>query len=273
MIVQMHTGAVLELFWRHRGVRSWSQATALAFVLRYRKDRQAIRQLRQCLSQRIAGSEIWQLPEPDLLRRAAMLISNGRIVVAQYRSTERYAGTGVMFGSSWDPVLLLWRDDLHPDTDVFHAVRWLRRIQEVIRLIAKTPKDDNKDPRKLRNLEDELKGHSRELDRLRIMSVTGPLVPSLAHVNDELFAEETIKLLESGSLIPIYHRTPGALDIQGEPEPAPPPPAQRPIADRDEPDPNTFDSDHNAAEQAEALSAAAEDGVPFCEECAKAAAR
>ena len=42
MIVQMHTGAVLELFWRHRGVRSWSQATALAFLLRYRNDRQAI---------------------------------------------------------------------------------------------------------------------------------------------------------------------------------------------------------------------------------------
>ena len=79
-----------------------------------------------------------------------------------------------------------------------------------------------------------------------------------------------IQLLESGALIPIYHRTPGAIDAQGEPEGAPPPPAQRAIPDRDEPDGTTFDPDHNAAEQAEALSDAADDGVPFCEECARA---
>ena len=182
------------------------------------------------------------------------------------------SGTGVVIGSSWDPVLLLWRDDLHPDTDIRYAVWWLRRVEEVIRLVEKLREDDDKDPRRLRNLEDELTGHKRELDRLRMMSMTGPLIPSLAHVNDELFAEETIKLLESGALIAICHRTPGAVDAQGEPEAAPPPPAQRAISDRDEPDSNTFDPDHNAGEQAETLADAAEDGVPFCEECAKGAA-
>jgi hypothetical protein len=272
MIVQTHTGAVLELFWRHRGVRWWSQATALAFLSRYRKDRAAIRQLRQCLTQRSSGFEIWRLPETDLLRRAAMLISSGRLVVAQYRSTERCSGTGVVLGSSFDSVLLLWRDELEPGSDVAHAVQWLRRIQEVIRRV-KGQFDDNKDPRKLRNLEDECKGHQRELDRLRVMSVTGPLIPSLAHVSDEVFAEETIKLVESGTLIPIYHRTPSALEAEGEPEAAPPPPAQRPVADREEPDSNTFDPDHNAAQQASTLAEAAEDGVPFCEECAREAAR
>jgi hypothetical protein len=38
-----------------------------------------------------------------------------------------------------------------------------------------------------------------------------------------------------------------------------------------EPDPNTFGGDHDAAAQAAALSAAAQSGVPFCEECARAA--
>lgn len=272
MIVQMHTGAVLELFWRHRGVRSWSQATALAFLFRYRKDRQAIRQLRQSLAQRFSTFEIWRLGEEDLFRRTAMLITGGRLIVAQYRSTERMSGTGVVLGSSWDPVLLIWHDDLHPGVDVAYAVWWLRRVQAVVQELEKTRKEHEKDPRKLKNLEDERTGHTRELDRLRTMSATGPLVPSLAHVNDELFAEETIKLLESGALIPIYHRTPGALDAQGEPEAAPPPPVQRPIAEREEPDSNTFDPDHNGALQAEALSDAAEEGVPFCEECARGAA-
>jgi hypothetical protein len=270
MIVQMHTGAVLELFWRHRGVRSWSQATAFAFLSRYRRDPQAIRQLRQFLTQRATAFEIWQLTEEDVLRRAAMLINTGRLVVAQYRFTERCSGTGVIFGVGWDPALLLWRDELHLDSDVFHAVRWLRRIQHVIREIEKTKEDDSKDPRKLRDLEDEFRGHRRELDRLRETSVTNPFLAGLAHVTDDIFAEQTIKLLESGALIPIYHRTPGALDAQGEPEAPPPPPVQRPVPDREEAESNTFDPDHDAASQAAALRSAAEDGVPFCEECEKA---
>jgi hypothetical protein len=273
MIVQMHTGAVLELFWRHRGVRSWSPATALAFLLRYRRDRQAIRQLRQCLAQRFTSFEIWRLRDEDLFKRAAMLITGGRLIVAQYRFTERMSGTGIILGSSWDPVLLIWRDDLHPGVDVAYAVWWLRRVQAIIRELQKTKEEKEQDPRKLKNLEDELRGHTRELDRLRAMSAIGPLVPSLAHVNDELFAEETIKLLESGALIPIYHRNPGALDVRSEPEAAPAPPAQRPIAEREEAESNTFDPDHNGALQAQALSDAAEEGLPFCEECARAAAQ
>jgi hypothetical protein len=269
MIVQTHTGAILELFWRHRGVRSWSYATALAFVSRYRRDPQAIRQLRQCLTQRATAFAVWQLASEDLLRRAATLISNGRLVIAQYRFTERCSGTGVIFGSGWDPVLLLWRDDLHLDRDVFHAVRWLRRIQYVVEQIAKA-KEDSRDPRKLRDLQDELSGHRRELDRLRQTSGSNPFLAGLAHVNDEVFAEQAIKLLESGILIPIYHRTPGALDAQGEAEAPPPPPAQRPVADREEAESNTFAANHDAAEQAGALRSAADDGVPFCEECEKA---
>jgi len=272
MIVQMHTGALLELFWRRRGAKSWSPATALAFLLRYRKDQQAIRQLRQCLAQRFTAFEILGLRDDDLLNRAAMLITGGRLIVAHYRFTDKMSGTGVTFGSSWDPVLLIWRDDLHPGVDVAYAVWWLRRVQAVIRELEKT-QEDAKNPRKLKNLEDELRGHKRELDRLRAMSAIGPLVPSLAHVNDDLFAEETIKLLESGALIPIYHRAPGALDAQGEAEAAPPPPAHRPIAEREEDESNTFDPNHNGALQAQALSDAAEEGIPFCEECARAAAQ
>ena len=100
----------------------------------------------------------------------------------------------------------------------------------------------------------------------------GPLVPSLAHVNDELFAEETIKLLESGALIPIYHRTPGSWMRKVNRRNASPPPVQRPIAEREEPDSNTFDRITMGGSEAEALSDAAEEGVPFCEECARGAA-
>lgn len=38
-----------------------------------------------------------------------------------------------------------------------------------------------------------------------------------------------------------------------------------------EPEASTFEADHDAAAQADVLRAAAEEGVPFCEECAQAA--
>jgi hypothetical protein len=45
------------------------------------------------------------------------------------------------------------------------------------------------------------------------------------------------------------------------------------VAREQEPDPPTVAPDHDAASQAEALITAAEDGVPFCEECEKARLR
>jgi hypothetical protein len=50
---------------------------------------------------------------------------------------------------------------------------------------------------------------------------------------------------------------------------ASPAPSREPAAD--EPEPNTFEASHDGAAQAAALIAAAETGVPFCEECERAA--
>lgn len=57
---------------------------------------------------------------------------------------------------------------------------------------------------------------------------------------------------------------PGAADA-----PASPAPSREPAAG--EPEPNTFGASHDGAAQAAALIAAAETGVPFCEECERAA--
>ena len=98
-----------------------------------------------------------------MLQCAATFVSSGRLVVAQFRSTERSEGTGVILGASWDPVLLLWRDDLHLERDRFHAARWLRRTQEVIsrwKKNARTGEGKQQGSTKdYRDLEDELTGH------------------------------------------------------------------------------------------------------------------
>jgi len=53
---------------------------------------------------------------------------------------------------------------------------------------------------------------------------------------------------------------------QAETEARPEPPSE-PVRSAPPPDPSTFDDDHLAGAQADALQSAAESGVPFCEVC------
>lgn len=267
MILRVYNGGVLEVFWRQPSVTSWSYVTALNFLTRFKADRQGLRGLRQLLCHDEMPSVISRMSDEHVLRRGASLISKGQMVVAQYRFTERWPGTGVVLGSRHDSVLLLWRDKLDLIRDATHATKWLQRIAELIEITAQNA--DRKDGKKL---EHELDDHKRELRRLRTMAVAAPGVPDYSQLENLAFLAQIQRLLLAGDLIPIYHRPTGHVDsVPGVPlvETAP---AQRAAAEREEvQDPVTFTPNHEANAQAGALIEAAKEGVPFCEVCAKAA--
>jgi hypothetical protein len=170
-------------------------------------------------------------------------------------------------GTRHDSVLLLWRDKLDPVKDGTHATKWLQRIAELIKITAQ--KIDRKDGKKL---EHELDDHKRELRRLRTMAVTAPGVPDYSELDDLGFLQQIQRLLSTGDLIPIYHRPTGHVDSISGVQLVEAPPPQRVAAEREEvQDPVTFSDNHEPNAQAGALIDAAQEGVPFCEVCARLA--
>jgi len=84
----------------------------------------------------------------------------------------------------------------------------------------------------------------------------------------------TAEQLRSGALKLLWRRREPL--SEAEPEAAPPPPPRRPAAPAPSSPPtpaySTFPADLDAVAVANSLKAAAENGVPFCEECMKAEA-
>jgi hypothetical protein len=96
----------------------------------------------------------------------------------------------------------------------------------------------------------------------------------LRQLSDEEALAEFARLFAVTGDAPAPRRTGGgaAADAASSTA-APPAPSPRPPASRErEPESPTFPPDHAPSAQAAALTAAALTGVPFCEECARAAA-
>lgn len=140
-----------------------------------------------------------------------------------------------------------WRYRVHPFGDAAQALQFLARFKT--------------DP--------------AAMARLRGLIAQRSHAGDLSRVSDDQILAQVAGLLGSGELVAGYQRH-EAIELPGEPGPeaaptpasTPPPPQTR---ERQEPDPPTFAAQHDGAAQAQGLAAAAASGVPFCEECARAA--
>jgi hypothetical protein len=271
MILQVNGGAMLELFWRQPGVRSWTYRTARDFLGRYVTHRDGLRGLRESLAQRSGSQRMLSASNQDVLHRGASLIASGDLVVAQSRFTKRRPGTGQELGSRWNSVLLLRREKLHPAPDLEAALAWLDRIKTLSKKIDQAKQDKSANTNQVSLDERELADYRRELEQARQLAASGPGVPDFSYLKQSDFIEQLERVLQSGLLIPIYHRPAGVIDSIPGTAPAAPTP-QRSTSDREQaPEPSTFSSDYEPWAQGNALTDAAEDGVPFCEMCARAA--
>jgi hypothetical protein len=94
----------------------------------------------------------------------------------------------------------------------------------------------------------------------------------LNHLSDELALAHFARHFSIRHEVPVPRKTEGgaAPPAASSAQPAPSP---RPAAPRGpEPEAATFPANHSPSAQAAALTSASESGVPFCEECARAAA-
>jgi hypothetical protein len=140
----------------------------------------------------------------------------------------------------------LWRYRVHPFGDAAQALQFLTRF----------------------------KGDAAAMARLRGLIAQRSAAGDLSRVSDDQILAQVAGMLGSGELVAGY-RGQEAIQLpeaaaEAAPAPAstPPPPQTR---ERQEPDPPTFEAQHDGAGQAQTLSMAASSGVPFCEECARAA--
>jgi hypothetical protein len=99
---------------------------------------------------------------------------------------------------------------------------------------------------------------------------------SSGSMTDAQVLDEVAARMSRGDLVICYRRnktpsTTGDDEQAAAPEPSTATAMKAPVK-RDEPDQPTFSNDHDVRAQVGTLVAAAASGVPFCEECAKAAA-
>jgi hypothetical protein len=97
-------------------------------------------------------------------------------------------------------------------------------------------------------------------------------LPNVCTIRDDIVQEQLASSIASGEAV-VGFRTLNRIGGGVPPPfgPTAPPPAPAPRVERTwEPDPATFSSSHDAGSQAQALLAAAQNGIPFCEECQKA---
>ncbi len=142
----------------------------------------------------------------------------------------------------------LWRTSVHPFGDPAQAIQFLGRFKNDAAAMAEL--------RKLVGMRDALTGDS-------------------SRISDDWILERTATLLISGELVlgHMWHEPmelPKGQAAQAS-APAPSPgPSSTPQQEEETP---VFTSNHDGETQANALEEAAQNGTPFCEECARAKAR
>jgi len=270
MLVQTQKGSGLEIFWRFRGLREWDYPTALRFLSRFRLSRESIPALRHLLAHHNANGVSWRLADHEVLERAARLVCVGRIAVVEYRSRDRWPGTGVVLEAQFQKVILLWRDQLAPARDLSQAFKWLNALRSrqaaTEEAIAKAA-DFGESTKAKQDAAD----HTYEMGQLRLKLFSSDWAPNLKHYPDAALLLELERALQTGMLIPVFHPMGGDTDAITEGPAGNAPASQRPGKDREDPEGATFNSAHDGSAQGAALVSAAESGAPFCEECEKEA--
>lgn len=140
----------------------------------------------------------------------------------------------------------LWRYSVHPFGDAAQALQFLGSF----------------------------KTDAAAMARLRRLVSQRCEMGDVSRIPDDRILVQVAGLLGSGDLLAGYQwHEPIELPGEGgeEAPPAPAAPPAPPARERQEPDPPTFGAQHDGAGQAQGLLAAAESGMPFCEECARAA--
>lgn len=254
MVIETPEGAILEIFWRPRGFRIWSQVTALRLLSRYHVDREGLSGLRWLLSRRLDTGRTWRESDSDILQRTASLIATGRIIVAEHRGTRRWPASGFSLGSGHNSALLFWRDQLNLERDLYTVQQWLVELHEVGQGADKS-KDQKQSLSRLET--------TRYLSKLREILAWAPGSPDYGHLADRDLCQVLRAYFESGELLPIYHRFSGVAEVELS---APPPTASAPIARENKSDadePNTFEGSDDVAPLGTCLVCAAQNGTPF----------
>ena len=116
------------------------------------------------------------------------------------------------------------------------------------------------------------------MSALRSLLAASRHTSDLSRLSNDQVLHEAAVLLTTGQLVLgweriLESRTAGGPKEERAPasEPAPAPVRAQPAGRAQEPDPATYPAGHDGAVQAAVLTAAAAEGVPFCEVCAKAA--
>jgi hypothetical protein len=242
MIVSSQKTGVFELFWRHHINRPFPSYALLNYFSALRQC--DVLSLRHWLSKQAGFAAISNASDAAVLKSAACAVASGDLVAAENRLGHSSPGTGIDVRLSCGPVRLLPRRRLRPAHDLAQALRWLHGAAE-----------------------------PEETERVKSMLMHyGRLSFS---PNGGEFSSTVEKLLQSGQLIPIFRAYPVgyAEPAAAVPQPEQPLPPGRSALEREEVvDANTFGSGHAVSDQVDAMTTAAERGIPFCEECEKARA-
>ena len=243
MIVSVQDSGVLELFWRHSVNRPFPRSATLDFFSRLPRRSDVLR-LRYWLAAHSGCEPLRNFDDATVLERVATAVSSGELLVAEDRFGERWPGTGIVIELLSGSVLLLPRRKLRPGRDLEFALEWLHTLTQ---------------PEQTEHLHAMLWTHGRS--------------SPINHDSGE-FLSVVEKLLRSGQLIPVYHAFPGHTTVPLDGPAAPASSVIGGLSDREEiVDPSTFGPDHAIAAQIAAMIEAAQNGVPFCEECYKARLR
>jgi hypothetical protein len=267
MIVRTSDGAVLEFVWLERGGLAWSRPTALRFLSRFTKGREGLTALRHLFAESEPTGGVWSKSDETLLHRAAWLISTDHILVGQYRFGDRYPASGTILGSPRWSSVLYWRDNLDLERDRSRALQWVESVLVVFRRVEKARIEKKKDKATQKD-EAYLVPVKKDIERMRAMTKFAPGIPDYDALSDLEFLEQVEYALDTRVLIAIYHKLPKPAEVSGDDKPGPDTPAPKPGGDKaDEKDDDTFDPNHNGADQGNTNNNAADDGNPFTDIC------
>jgi hypothetical protein len=240
MIVELTDASVLEIFWRTHVNRPYPLHAVMDFFSSFTHQPDMLK-LRHWLARQRSWEPVRNTGDRAIVKLVAAAVTTGELVVVDHNMGQRWPGTGTLMRLRSGSVVLIPRRALRPARDLGRALEWLYG--------APTPV---------------------ELQRLRELLWSYKQGTSPLEVGGD-FPTIVEKLLRSGQLVPVFHPFPRlAAGSTGDLPPVAPLPVARGLAGGEQlPESATFGPDHATAAQIAAMMAAAEAGIPFCEECSK----
>lgn len=151
----------------------------------------------------------------------------------------------IVYSGGTPTIRFLWRDSIHRASTPEHALQFLERF----------------------------KNDAVAMAGLRRLLGEREWLCDASRMTDDHVLATVARLMSAGELLAGLEWKSRVSAPRSEEAVAPVPAGAQPQSrPEEEPEGETFAGDHDGATQAGALRAAAESGVPFCEECARAAA-